>query len=81
MTDAAEKILQDAMSLNQAERAELAAKLIDTLEPGSDADYATAWQAEIDQRLGDLDNGTVRCIPWDQARQLIRGSEAADDAG
>ena len=80
MTQAAEKLLHDAMSLDDAERAELAAKLLDTLEPGNDADYAAAWQAEIEQRLSDLDSGKVQPVPWDQARQLIRGGEKGPDA-
>ena len=80
MTQAAEKLLHDAMALNDAERAELAAKLIETLDPDADTDYATAWEAEIERRLAELDSGTVRAIPWEQARRLIRGEEA-NDAG
>ena len=83
MTQSAEKLLDQAMSLNEAERAELAARLIETLDAASDSDYATAWQAEIEQRLGQLDAGKAKAIPWDEARRQIRGGgdRTGDDPG
>ena len=74
MTQTAEKLLDQAMSLNDAERAELAARLIETLDAASDSDYVTAWQAEIEQRLGQLDAGKAQPIPWEEARRQIRSA-------
>ena len=77
MTKAAEQVLSDAMALNDSERAELAARLIETLDAGLDSDYARAWDAEIESRIRELDQGRARAIPWDEARRMIRqGADA-----
>ena len=72
MTKAAEQLLSDAMALNDAERADLAARLLDTLDPSADSDYARAWEAEIETRVRELDQGQAKAIPWEQARRTIR---------
>lgn len=52
MTTNAEKLLRDAMSLTPADRAELAAQLLATLED-AEADVETAWAAEIQRRAAE----------------------------
>jgi putative addiction module component (TIGR02574 family) len=80
MTKAAEQLLSDAMALDDAERAELAARLLDTLDPAVESDYARAWAAEIEDRVRDLDQGQVTAIPWELARGMIRqGADAEAD--
>ena len=82
MTQAAEKILSDAMKLNEAERAELAAKLMDTLDPGVDPDYVEAWEKEIQTRIQDLKSGREKPIPLDEAMKMIRSAgQDANEAG
>jgi putative addiction module component (TIGR02574 family) len=78
MTKAAEQLLSNAMALDDSERAELAARLLETLDPSVDSDYARAWEAEIESRIRDLDQGTVNAIPWEQARQIIRQGTNAE---
>jgi putative addiction module component (TIGR02574 family) len=72
MTKIAEQILSSAMALSEQERAEMAARLIDTLDLTEDADYVPAWEAEIRDRLKGLDTGVVEAIPWSEARATIR---------
>ena len=72
MTAAAESILSDAMKLNEADRAELAAKLMDALNPDVDSDYVRAWEREIEARIQDLKSGQAHAIPLDQAMKLIQ---------
>jgi putative addiction module component (TIGR02574 family) len=72
MTQIAEQLLSQAMSLSEQERADLAARLLDTLDDQGDADYAPAWEAELQQRIAQLDSGAVQAVPWQQARQNIR---------
>ncbi len=72
-----EKLLADAMELPPAEREKLAGLLFDSLAP-TDPDTETAWQAEVERRLKELDEGAVKPIPWSKARRLIFGD--ADDA-
>lgn len=73
-----ESLLTQAKSLSDADRAELANRLFDTLPPEtaqvSESDEAAdaAWQEELNRRLDDVANGTADCIPWDQAFGEIR---------
>jgi putative addiction module component (TIGR02574 family) len=78
MTKAAKQVLSDAMALADSERAELAARLLDTLDATVDKDYVPAWEAEIAQRVRELDNGTVTPIPWKTAREMIRQGDDAE---
>jgi putative addiction module component (TIGR02574 family) len=64
MTVNALKLLEDALRLTEKERADLAARLIDSLDPEVDADVASAWDAEIHRRLSELDSGVVKPVPW-----------------
>ena len=77
MSRSAEQILQEALLLADAERGALAVKLIESLDPGTDDDDPTAWDGEIRQRLAELDSGSVRAVPWEEARRSI--VEDADD--
>jgi putative addiction module component (TIGR02574 family) len=65
MTQAAEKILSEAMKLDEAERAELAAKLMDTFDAEIDSGYADAWEREIEARIADLKSGKAKAYPFD----------------
>jgi len=46
-----EKVRSEALSLSEAERAELAHSLIASLDGPSDVDAGSAWDAEILRRL------------------------------
>lgn len=69
----AQQVLADALQLSESERAEVAARLIHSLDPDADEDYETSWGQEISQRLDEYDQGLVKAIPWDQAIQEIAG--------
>ncbi len=47
MTQSAESLLATALLLPEADRAELVARLLDTLDPADDADGKDAWSDEI----------------------------------
>ena len=72
MTQIAEKIFSEAMQLDESERAELAVKLMDTLEPSVDAGYDEEWNQEIEARIRDTESGRAKSIPLDQAMLMIR---------
>lgn len=78
MNAVAKRLLADAMTLSDADRAELAAQLIESLDPKADEDAPAAWSREIARRVAELDNGSVSAIPWPEARRIIMGQE--DDA-
>jgi len=77
MNAPAQKLLEDALRLPQRDRAELAASLIDSLDPGVDEDAPAAWASEIERRIAELEQGTVKPVPWPEARRMI----VDDDGG
>ncbi len=79
MNEAAQKILSDALHLPDRERAELAASLIDSLDPSVDEEYQQAWDSEVLRRVEELDNGAVTPVPWAEARRRILGTPHASD--
>src|SRR5438105_9239052 len=60
-----------ALNLPERERADLAARLIDSLDPAQDEAADAAWAAEIQRRMDELDKGLVQPIPWEEARRMI----------
>ncbi len=71
----AERLLTDALALPDAERAALAAALIDSLDQSVDENAESAWSAEIAQRLQEIESGAVQCVVWPEARQMILANE------
>lgn len=79
MSAHSEKILESALSLSVAERAELARQLIDSLDEGvNDDDVEAAWLEEVGRRLTTLEDGSATTVPADEAlarvRRRLRGS-------
>ena len=74
MSSHATKILDDALKLTDAERADVAACLFASLEQHSLDRLDPAWGAEIDRRLHAIDSGEATMIPWQEARQRIFGN-------
>jgi hypothetical protein len=67
------KILEEALKLSPEARAALAGSLLDSLEESSDPDAEALGEAEIAKRIGELDGGKVRLMPWSEARRAILG--------
>jgi len=73
MNAAVQEVLNTALQLPDRDRADLAASLIESLDQPFDSDSQTAWAEEVHRRLAELDGGTVKPVPWDEARQVIAG--------
>jgi putative addiction module component (TIGR02574 family) len=71
-----EKLLEDALKLALAERAELAAELLASLDGAPDADAEAAWAAEIERRAERARSGADPGRPWPEARDRIRNGFA-----
>ena len=71
MSTVGEKILQDALNLPEEERAEVAARLIESLEDPMDPDLDEAWAAEIERRCVALDAGEAVTSDWEEVRRRI----------
>ncbi len=73
MNAAVQEVLNTALQLPERDRADLAASLIESLDQPFDSDSQTAWAEEVGRRVAELDAGTVRPVPWEEARQAIAG--------
>lgn len=71
MTAKAVRLLGEALQLPPTSRADLASTLIRSLDNESDADAETAWAAEIDRRVAELDSGKVKTIPWSKVEEKL----------
>ena len=73
MNTTAQALYDNALSLPDSERAELAARLIESLDAEVDEDVNAAWDDEIKRRIQELDSGVVTTVPWPEARRIILG--------
>ena len=78
---AASKLFDEALHLPVGERAELASRLLRSLdddEPAEDpAGVEDAWAAEIERRIADREAGRAGSVPLDQAIADVRAELAA----
>ncbi len=69
------KLRDEALRLPVQERARLVAELLGSLEHDEDeldeAAHANAWDAELAERLREVDSGEVEVVPWSEARRRI----------
>ncbi len=76
MGRAADELLKDALELPVEARAALVDSLLDSLDTAVDPDAEKLWQAEILRRAREIDEGSVRLIPWSELRsQLTRKAD------
>lgn len=71
MTNAARNLLHEAMKLDAAERAELAAELLASLDGEPEEGVEAAWAAEIERRLARIDAGEEQLIPWEEVQAQV----------
>lgn len=74
MSTNADEILRGALTLSDADRAELAARLLQSLDEPADASPAEieqAWAAEIERRCAALDAGETTTTDWDEVQRKI----------
>jgi len=71
VTKAAKTVLAEALELDAAERAELAAELIASLDGQADEGVEAAWAAEVERRMDAIDAGTTTLVPWPTVKRRI----------
>jgi putative addiction module component (TIGR02574 family) len=71
MTKPFQAVLADALGLDTEARAELAAELLASLDGPADADAESAWDAEIERRINQIEAGEVRLEPWESVKRRI----------
>ena len=67
-----QQILETALALPAADRAQIAASLIHSLDPQVDADADAAWAEEIRRRIESIDRGEAKLVPWDEVMGELR---------
>lgn len=74
MSDTLADLKEKAVRLSEAERAELALALIESLDGPIDFDVGVeeAWRVEIERRTGQIERGEVRPIPGDEVFERLR---------
>jgi putative addiction module component (TIGR02574 family) len=74
MVEEARKIVERALKMPARERAEIAQRLLESLDLQMDTDVESAWQSEVERRISELDSGQVACIPWEEVRERLTRS-------
>lgn len=74
MTDRATSILHQALQLSEGERAEIAARLLHSLDRHRDTEAEQLWGDEIQRRIREEDEGTAKLMTADEALRFIRSS-------
>ena len=72
MTSRAHELLREALTLPVAERADVAAELLaslDDAEKENPAEVEAAWAAEIERRARRVMSGESAGIPWEDVRR------------
>lgn len=72
MPDTLTELKEKAAQLPDAERAELALSLIESLDGPADSDVEEAWRLEIERRIGQIDRGEVELISGDEVFARLR---------
>jgi putative addiction module component (TIGR02574 family) len=72
MTQKSQVLLEEALKLTAYERAEVAEQLIASLDEVADTDVEQAWQEEVQRRLGQIERGEVKTIPWEEVQKRLR---------
>jgi putative addiction module component (TIGR02574 family) len=68
MTDFASTLLEQALSLPEHDRAEIAARLLESLDDTETEAVDEAWALEIDRRCAALDRGEAITSDWNEFR-------------
>jgi hypothetical protein len=71
VTKQAAELLEEALKLDSAGRAEIASELIASLDDGSDEDVGAAWASEIEQRAARARAGDDPGEPWPEIRRKL----------
>jgi len=72
MSRTAEQVLEAALALPEAERAEVAARLQESTGGFASPEIAAAWEEEIAARLREIDDGSVELIPAEDVHRELQ---------
>jgi putative addiction module component (TIGR02574 family) len=66
-----EQLLAEVLDLPEQDRAEVAARILESLDDIHDAGVDEAWARELERRAAAVDSGQVVTSDWDVLRRRI----------
>ena len=66
-------LLDEVLELSPEERSAVAMALLDSLEESDERVISDAWRAELLRRRESLRSGSVKPVPWAEARARMTG--------
>ena len=73
-TNTVDEFIDQALRLPIDQRSRLVGRLIESLESDDLSATSTEWKNELGRRGQEIDGGTVKLIPHDQAIQQVQAS-------
>jgi putative addiction module component (TIGR02574 family) len=67
----AEALLDSALKLPSEDRARIAAELIASLDGIPEAGVEAAWDAEVERRIEQVDQGKVQLLDWNVVKAEV----------
>ena len=77
MSATLENVLRDALHLPIDERCFVAARRLESVDAGDDADFSPEWREEISRRIAAARTGASRRIPHEEVMASARALLAA----
>ena len=71
MSQTVAELLDAALALPEADRAELTERLAASLDPPAPGLHP-AWAGELRRRAAEVDSGAVKPVPWDEVRRAVQ---------
>ncbi len=71
MTREVAELLEEASQLPESDRAELAGRLLESLQGQPEEGVEAAWAEEVERRVRQIDSGEVQTIPWEEVRAKL----------
>jgi putative addiction module component (TIGR02574 family) len=75
MSRAVQALYEKASELTPDDRAELAGRLLESLEESPEPGLEEAWAAEIERRMSDYQAGRVKTISWQEVRARLHRAD------
>lgn len=69
MSKTVKELYEEASTLDEKQRADLAGLLLESLDSERDPDVEQAWATEIEKRIVQIDTGEVDMIPWEDVKR------------
>lgn len=79
MSEAAAKVLAEALCLPEDERLELVDKIMESLGPEDDGMTDAEWEEEIRRRVEENRTGQAKTMSWPEAVRFITGDADEPD--